>query len=302
MNFSQFKAVFAAVSVSFVVNFSAFSNTPSTTIEKQFSALEAASGGRIGVSAINTQNNQKIEYHADERFAFDCTAKVMVVAAILKKSMADPELLEEKIHYKKQDLIEWSPITEKHLSDGMTIAQLCEAAIIISDNTAVNLLLKKLGGPKAVNAFARSIGDTTFNLNNWWPKDANWIWGDVKDTSTPVAMRKSLQTLTLGDVLATPQRTQLLTWLKSNTTGNERIREGVPKGWVVGDKTGTNFHYGAMGDIAIIWPPKCKPILLAIYYKKDEKYAKKQQDVIASATRIVLDGFASDDHCLHIAK
>ena len=65
MNFSQLKAVFAGALVAFFVSFPSFSNDPVITIEKQLSALETTSGGRIGLSAINTQDNKKIEYHAD---------------------------------------------------------------------------------------------------------------------------------------------------------------------------------------------------------------------------------------------
>lgn len=286
-------------------SFSAFANNQPTELlsaQQQFTALETATGGRVGISALNTENNMRIQHRANELFPFDCTSKTFVVAAILKKSMNNPLLLQERVHYTKKDLIEWSPITKKHIKDGMTVEQLCEAAMTVSDNTAVNLLLKKLGGPQAVNAFARSIGDKTFNLQDWWPNDANWQWGDVIDTSTPAAMETSLRKIILGDVLASPQRALLINWIKHNTTGNKRIRAGVPTGWVVGDKTGTNFYDGATGDIAVIWPPKCKPIVIAVYYKKDEKNAKKREDVIASATRIVIDTFAHNDQCLNKSR
>ncbi len=119
--------------------------------------------------------------------------------------------------------------------------------------------------------------------------------GDLSDTSTPAAMEKSLQQLALGEILASPQRELLLAWLKSNTTGDARIRGGVPKGWIVGDKTGSGFYYGITNDIGIIWPPKCAPIVVAIYFIHNKKDAVKREDVIASATRILLDEFARTD-------
>ena len=172
--------------------------------KKQLAALESQYGGHIGLYALDTADNKKIEYRAHERFPMFCTAKMMVVSAILKKSMSDKSLLQENIKYSKPDLIEWSPITEKHTDDGMTVSQLCKASIIVSDNTATNLLLKKIGGPQGLDAFARSIGDNTFNLKTWWPNDARWQWGEVRDTSTPAAMGKSLQKLAFGNVLASP--------------------------------------------------------------------------------------------------
>mgnify|MGYP003512876270 FL=1 len=181
----------------------------------------------------------------------------------------------------------YSPITEKHLADGMTIFNLCAAAITQSDNTAMNLLIKKLGGLEAVTAFARSIGDNTFRLDRWEPKLNSAIPGDLRDTSTPAAMERSLQQLALSDALALPQRKQLQTWLKSNVTGNYRIRAGLPKAWIVGDKTGTG-DYGTTNDIGIIWPPKRSPIVVAIYFTQNKKNAVKREDIIASVTHLLI--------------
>ena len=269
------------------------------SIQKKLAELEASSGERIGVSAINTATNTRIQYRAKERFPFCSTSKVMGVSAILKQSMADSHFLQQKVTYKKEDLVAYSPITKKHLADGMTISELCAAAITQSDNTAMNLLIKKLGGPEAVTAFAHSIGDHTFRLDRWEPQLNSAIPDDLRDTSTPAAMEKSLQQLALGDALALPQREQLQAWLKSNTTGNSRIRAGLPKGWVVGDKTGTG-DYGTTNDIGIIWPPKCSSIVVAIYFTQNKKNVAPRDDVIASITRILINDFARADQCVKL--
>ncbi len=262
-------------------------STDLTSIQNKLAALEASSGGRIGVSALNTATNTRIQYRAKERFPFCSTSKVIGVSAILKQSMTDSRLLQQKLTYKKEDLVAYSPITEKHLADGMTIFNLCAAAITQSDNTAMNLLIKKLGGLEAVTAFARSIGDNTFRLDRWEPKLNSAIPGDLRDTSTPAAMERSLQQLALSDALALPQRKQLQTWLKSNVTGNYRIRAGLPKAWIVGDKTGTG-DYGTTNDIGIIWPPKRSPIVVAIYFTQNKKNAVKREDIIASVTHLLI--------------
>ena len=272
-----------------------------SSIQKQLAELEASSGGRIGVSATNTANNKHVQYRAHERFPMGCTSKVMGVSAILKKSMTDHSLLQQKMTYTKNDLTDWAPITQKYLADGMTIGELSAAAISYSDNTAMNLLVKKLGGLQEINAFARSIGNNMFRADNDWPKEAeSGGLGNLYDTSTPAAMEKSLQKLTLGNSLGLPQREQLVTWLKNNTTGDARIRAGTPKGWTVGDKTGTGSYYGTTNDIAVIWPPKCAPIVIAIYFTQNKKDAAKRDDVIASATRILLNEFAHTDQCIKL--
>lgn len=256
--------------------------------------LEASFDGYIGISAINTANNMRIQYRADQRFQIQSTFKLMVVGAILKVSMTDNHLLQKKVTYGKQDLVTWSPVTEKHIVEGMTIEELCKAAMMYSDNTAANLLIKQLGGTAVVNNFARSIGDNAFRLEH--------LEGNLKksDSSTPEAMEKTLQRLTLGDILAPFQREQLITWMKQNTTGDARIRAGVPKGWVVADKTGSG-DYGISNDIAVIWPAEHPPIVVAIYTIQNKKGAQRRNDIIVSATRILLDEFAkADSHVLRL--
>jgi len=259
--------------------------------------LESASGGRLGVSAINTANHAEIQYRKNERFPFCSTFKVMGVAAILQESTKKPNLLQQKIHYKQDDLVTYSPMTEQHLRDGMTVAQLCEATLTTSDNTAMNLLMKILGGPKAVTAFARSIENDSFKLDRWEPDLNSAIPNDPRDTTSPMAMRISLQKLVLGHGLPEYQETLLQSWLKKNTTGASRIRAGVPKTWLVGDKTGTG-EYGTTNDIGIIYPPGCKPIVVTIYFTQGIKDAKLREEVIASATRAVVDEFSKKDLCL----
>lgn len=267
-----------------------------TSIAEKLAALETSFDGRIGIFAIDTTNNQRIQYRADERFPIQSTFKVMAVSAILKQSMTDKHLLQQKVAYTKQDLVFWSPMTEKHLAEGMTISELCAAAMMYSDNTATNLIVKKLGGPSAVTAFARSISDNTFRIDGWEP-ELNSNPSDPHDTSTPTAMEKSLKKLTLGNILASPQREQLITWMKGNTTGDARIRAGVPKGWIVADKTGAGNDYGISNDIGLIWPPSCAPIIVTIYSVHNKKDAARRDDVIASATRMLINEFAKTDTC-----
>lgn len=122
----------------------------------------------------------------------------------------------------------------------------------------------------------------------------------MRDTSTPTAMEKSLQKLTLGNVLASPLREQLVSWMKANTTGDTRIRVGVPKGWIVADKTGSGTDYGISNDIGIIWPSNCAPMVIAIYSVHNKKDALAQNDLMASVTRNVINEFAHTDKCINL--
>ena len=258
-------------------------------VQKELARLETSANGRIGVYIINTVNNQHIAYHANQRFPLCSTNKIMGVAAILKASEKNRNFLHKAIRYQKSDLVVWSPETKKHVGSGMTVAELCKAAITLSDNTAINLIMAQLGGPKAVTRFARSIGDNTFRLDRQEPALNTAIPGDLRDTSTPEAMAGSLRKLVLGQALAFKQRQLLRTWLIENKTGDARIRAGTPKGWIVGDKTGTCGHYGATNDVGIIWPKEGAPIVIAVYFIGQKEDVASRDDVIAKVTRIILD-------------
>ncbi len=274
-----------------------FCSASFASIHQEIKTIEQKSNSRLGVSAIDTETGQLIEYRSQERFPFCSTFKVMGVAAILKANISDKSLLNREIHYMKKDLVEYSPITEKHIGDGMTVAELCHATITTSDNTAMNLLMHILGGPEAVSHFARTIGDDRFNLTRWEPDLNSAIPGEKENTTTPKAMRVSLQKLLLGSVLETKQKALLQNWLTHNTTGDHRIRAGVPKHWTVADKTGTG-GYGTTNDIGILYPPRCKPIVLVVYFTQKEKNATANEAVIASVTKVLINQFEKTDKCL----
>lgn len=258
----------------------------------RLAALEAESRGRLGVAALNTADGSRIDHRAAERFPFCSTFKMMVAAATLARSVQDGALMGKRIRYTQADLVPHAPISGKHVDDGMTMAELCAAIIQYSDNPAANILMKQLGGPAAITAYARSIGDTEFRLDRLETELNSAIPGDLRDTTTPQAMLQSMRKLVLGDALPPLQRTQLKEWMLGNTTGDNRIRAGVPPGWPVADKTGAG-SYGTVNDIGVIWPPGKAPILLAVYLTQPGKDDKQRNDIIAAASKIVVDAFTA---------
>lgn len=261
-------------------------NLPQQAIQQQLSALEATTGGRLGVALIDTGTNAQLLYRGDERFPMCSTSKVMVVAAVLKQSEQQQTLLTHKLTIKPTELVNYNPVTEKHVNSEMTVAELSAAALQYSDNTAMNKLLSLLGGTARVTQFARGIGDQVFRLDRIEPELNTAIPGDERDSTSPLSMAQSLRQLTLGSALAAPQRLQLVEWLKGNTTGAASIRAGLPQSWVVGDKTGSG-EYGTTNDIAIIWPEAHAPLILVTYFTQQQQDAKARKDVLAAATQIV---------------
>ncbi|MDQ1833907.1 class A beta-lactamase [Massilia scottii] len=254
----------------------------------RLATLEKAAGGRLGVAAVDTGNGRQLGHRASERFPMCSTFKAIASAAILAHARNVPGLLEQRIRYTRADLVTYSPITEQALDKGMTVAELCAATIQYSDNAAANLLMKLIGGPAGVTAFARSVGDATFRLDRWETELNSAIPGDPRDTTTPEAMATLLRRVALDDGLPPAQRDLLQAWMRGNTTGATRIRAGVPAGWAVADKTGTGA-YGSSNDIGIVFPPKGAPVVLALYYTQAAPDAKANSEILAAATRIVME-------------
>jgi beta-lactamase class A len=177
-------------------------------------------------------------------------------------------------------------VTERHVDAGMTVRELCDAAITLSDNTAANLLLASAGGPAGLTAFARSIGDTRTRLDRWETELNEAAPGDPRDTTTPAAMLHSMREVLLGDVLADGSRAQLVDWLVATRTGDRRLRAGLPDGWRVGDKTGTSGN-GIANDVGIAWPPGRGPLLVTAYYDGRPATPEQRDAVIADVGRVV---------------
>ena len=264
------------------------------TVSQKLNQLEIQNHVDIGLSAIETYNNTHINFNANKRFPMDSTSKVMTVAAILKKSESDPAFLKQRIFFTENDVRKsgYAPITSKYVKDGMTIFNLCAAALEYSDNAAVNQLMKIVGGPNQVTQFARSIGDQKYFLVRWEPKLNSAIPNDKRNATTPEAMADSVQKLVLGHALNNSQRALLRSWMKHCKTGDHRIRAGVPNDYLVADKTGTG-GYGSIGDIGVIWRAHQSPVVLVVYVRQNEKNARTPDKVIAQATKILMNAIST---------
>jgi len=253
-------------------------------VEARLARLERTHGGRLGVAIHDTGSGRRAAHRGDERFLMCSTFKLLLAAAVLQRVDRGEENLDRRVVFDKDVLLEWAPVTRKHVGpSGMTIAELCEAAITQSDNTAANLLLKQIGGPQIVTGYARSLGDPLTRLDRTEPT-LNRHDGD-KDTTTPAAMLGDVHTLLLGDALSDASRRRLTNWLLANRTGGDSLRAGLPSDWREGDKTGSGDT--ATNDVAILWPPRRKPVLVAVYYESAKVSGKDRYAVLAEVGRIV---------------
>ncbi|WGV61321.1 BBI family class A beta-lactamase [Brevibacillus brevis] len=264
--------------------------TPASAMDIKFAALEKQFGARLGVYAIDTETDLAVAYREDERFAFASTYKALAAGAVLHQKPL--EELDKVITYTKDDLVTYSPITEKHVATGMTLREVADAAVRYSDNTAGNLLFKELGGPKGFESALRQIGDGVTKSERYETELNEAKPEDLRDTSTPKALATSLRAYTVGNALSSDKQKILIEWLQGNTTGAKLIRAGVPKDWKVGDKTGA-ASYGTRNDIGIIWPPNKKPIVIAVLSSRDKQDATYDDALIAEATKIVVDALTA---------
>ncbi|QXJ21863.1 class A beta-lactamase [Actinomadura graeca] len=265
--------------------------TAQDSVALRLGELERSYKGRVGAFALDTGSGRAVAYRAAERFPFTSTFKAMACGAILRKARrSDPGLLDRRLRWTKDDLLPNSPVTGEHVEDGLTVAELCHAAVTRSDNTAANVLLGQIGGPAGLTRFLRSLNDPVSRLDRYETDLNLWRPGQERDTTTPATVGRDLAALTTGRALAPPDRARLDGWLRASTTGGARIRAGVPRGWAVGDKTGTGSTYGTAADIAVVTPPHHAPLIIAIYTNRDDAQGQADESVIARTTSILVDG------------
>lgn len=254
------------------------------SVGAQLAMLERRHGGRLGVAILDTGSGRRESYRDDERFLMCSTFKLLLASAVLQRVDAGKEQLDRRIVFGKDVLLEYAPVAKQHVGPpGMTVSELCAAAITLSDNTAANLLLKEVGGPQAVTAYARNLGDKFTLLDRYEPALNPY------DMTTPKAMLADMQQLLLGDRLFRSSRELLIRWLVACQTGLRSLRAGIPKEWRVGDKTGQwdGNGAGANNDIAIVWPPNRKPLLVTAYYMNHTTDPSTRKAVLADVGRIV---------------
>jgi beta-lactamase class A len=262
---------------------------------QQITAMEATLGGRIGVAALDTGTGAHLSHRGRERFAMCSSFKWLLAAHVLASVDHGALRLGQDIAYSESDLLSTSPVTRAHVGEGhLTIEQLCAATVEVSDNAAANLLLGQVGGPEGLTRFLRGIGDPVTRLDRTELALNSNIPGDPRDTTVPDAMITTMKTILLGEALKPASREKLLQWMKESTTGLGRLRAGLPKGWVAGDKTGSGIN-GPSNDNAIAWPPGRAPILIVTYVDASKATAKQREEPHAKIAALIAQAFVEPE-------
>ncbi|MFC4554925.1 class A beta-lactamase [Georgenia faecalis] len=257
-----------------------------TDITADLDALETEFDARVGVSALDTETGRSVEYRAEERFGYASTLKVFAAAELLRE--VPPEEREARVVWTQEevDAAGYSPVTSEHLDGGLTVAELAEAAVRESDNTAMNLVLDRIGGPAGLDAGLAALGDETTDVVSNEPSLNEVDAGGTRDTTTPAAFTAALDALLQPRNLAPDDLATLLDWMSGNATGDALIRAGAPADWVVRDKSGGAG--GIRNDIALVTPPGRAPIVVTVLTEKNDRAAEYDDELVARVAEVVI--------------
>lgn len=258
------------------------------------SVLEQQAGGRIGVAALDLASGRRALWRAQERFAFCSTFKLFLAAATLERVGRGEERLDRAVPVTRADMIPHAPITEKAVGRTLTIGQLCQAIVEVSDNPAANILIREMGGLPAWRDWVKALGDSTTTISRLEPDLNSALPNDPRDTALPEQTLGNLREVLFGNRLTAEHAQMLEGWLIASPTGPGRIKAAAPEGWRVAHKTGTGSN-GPTNDIGVLWPVSGSPILMVVYYHGIEASTPEQRDaVVAEATRQALKVLGHD--------
>ncbi|WP_099609763.1 class A beta-lactamase [Vibrio coralliilyticus] len=261
------------------------------SLTKQIALIEQQSGGRLGVAVLDTQNHNQWQYHSDDRFPMMSTFKTLMCANVLHLAEQKKLNLNATTTIKESDLATWSPITEKLTGQEITVQKACEATMLMSDNTAANIVLHQIGGPEQVTQFVRSLDDSVTRLDRFEPELNQATPGDKRDTTSPSAMVELLNTLLLQDGLSSESQQRLLTWMKNNKVSDPLIRSVLPQDWSVADRSGAG-NQGSRGITALVWNSQRKPVILSIYLTQTQLDMVQRNRVINRVANLVFEQFS----------
>ena len=274
-------------------------NRSSASASAALAELERVNGGRLGVFAFDTGSGRSLAWRADERFGMCSTFKLLLAAAVLQAHERGELDGNAPITFGETDMVPHAPVITAKLAAGvkaMTAIELARATQLTSDNAAANLLIRELGGPEALTARWRAMGDTVTRIDRYEPAMNLVSAGESRDTTTPRAMAETVGRLMGDDLLGKSARSELSAWLVETQTGLKRLRAGLPTDWRAGDKTGSAIMpamANKTNDVAVVWPPGRAPVIIAAYYDADGHYPggirAQDEAVLAQVGRIVAD-------------
>lgn len=256
----------------------------------------------IGVAVNGISENDTLGVNADQRLPMQSVFKFPLAIVMLTEIDKGKFSLDQKIEIKKRDLTPeiWSPIREKY-PEGvtLTIKEILEYTVTLSDNIGCDVLLKLLGGPRNVENYFASLGfsDISIKINektmqsNWDKQFLNWC--------TPKEMNRILKTFYVNkkNLLSMAMYDFLWTTMKSTNTGLNQIKGQLPKQSVVAHKTGSsgkNKKTGvtaALNDVGLVFLPNGEYFVISIFVTNSKESQETNERMISDISKATWDYF-----------
>ena len=248
---------------------SAASSPSMLTLEQQIAGLVANKSADVGIAALDLTSGESISVKGDTPFPMASTVKVAVAALYLAQVDHGRRSLDDTIN-------------------GIPARRLMARMLIHSDNHATDILLKDLGGPRALHGWLQDNGVSGLRVDRTIAQllsDKRDLW-DRRDSSTPVAMVDLLKRIYKAELIKPESRNYLLDLLSQCETGKNRMKALLP-GVPVEHKTGT--LNGLADDVGFITMPDGHRIAVAIFARGGANRPR----TIAETARAIYDGFKS---------
>jgi beta-lactamase class A len=272
-------------------------------LEKQFAAIAKPANGKVGAAAVVLETGDAALLNAEEHYPMQSVYKLPISMAVMDQVRLDRHSLDEQIGVTKDDMVrqgQASPLRDKNPNGGVfTIRELIRLALVESDGSASDVLLRILGGANEVQSYLSQIGIEDMKVANS-EKEMGADWDvQYQNWATPLAAIEVLRNVVQQNAGETDQsggEFLLVTDMKDAVTGPNRLRGLLPKGTVVAHKTGTsgtrNGITAATNDIGIIDLPNGKHLAVAVFVSDSPADEKTREAVIARIAKAAWDRYS----------
>lgn len=253
--------------------------------------------GPVGAAAVIVEGGTVVSLHGEQRFPMQSVYKLPIGMALLHQVDLGRLNLNQKVQIRQSDLMppsRGSPIRDKNPhGTTMTVSELLQSMMTVSDGTASDILLHLAGGPEQVTAYLRGLGIRDIMVATSERAMAGGEQVQYRNWATPDAMVRLLCALQQGRGQSAPSRHLLLGLMTGITTGPDRIRGLLPVGTAVAHKTGSsgavNGLTRATNDAGLITLPNGRHLAVAVFVSDTQASDTVQARVIAKIARAAWD-------------
>ena len=267
-------------------------------LQQKLQNLAAPAKGKVGAAALLLETGDTVEIRGSKHFPMQSVYKLPIVMAVLARTDSGQLKLNQKVHISSADLVPpniHSPIRDRNPNGDfdMTVRELARAAIVESDGSASDVLLR-LVKPRHVRKYLHDLGVKGIKIENTEKEMALDDKVQYDNWAKPLAEPSTLlQKLQAGEGLSAGNRDLLLGWMIETRTGSQRIRVLLPREVQVADKTGSSgTEHGvtaATNDIGLIQLPNGNHLAVAVFVSDSPADADVREAVIAQIARAAWD-------------